>query len=119
MRAFNVTVYDGWVNGTNEVRSDANLTEVVGRADDLAVQIYVDDSSGVGITMTVKAYHANDATNWVERSTLMNAVDISTIPSNQIIPVPLPLGADVLFGVQLGGTSPKARVKIMVCGRLL
>jgi hypothetical protein len=73
MRLFNLLVFEGWVPGNVEVFSNAEMNELLGRADSLRFQINVMDGSGTTPLLTAKYYHSNNNNDWEANNTLHNA----------------------------------------------
>lgn len=123
MRGFNQLVFDASVTGAAAVSTKDEFAELLGRGDDLVVEVEVETSSGTSPTLTLDVFHCNSGKVYqaATNGTIITADSIATAPyrkvaiyaktSTQI------LGALVQLRVTLGGTLPAARVRIWVCGR--
>jgi hypothetical protein len=117
MRAFTLEVFEGWVVGdTVELRSAAEANDALGRARELVVHWIVEDSSGTSPALTVKVYQSNNNTAWVDTQTALNGVAVAS-PAQGMFNVTGPLGSFVGFGLQMGGSDQRAKVRLIVSGR--
>ena len=119
MRAFNVTVFDGWVTSTVQVYSDATLNELLGRADEVVVQVFADDSDGTDPKLDVELWYSNDNVNWDSKAQVVNDLAVSAVPVTTLVTVGAGLGGFVRFGLAMAAASTKARVKLIIVGRYL
>jgi len=122
MRAFHVLAYDGTIDGTTSVYIDAGLNDQLGTADQLRLAAVTDAVSGTSPTLTVQVEHSGDNLNWLSRfgTPEINAVALSTTaPTTTLANAAssaLP-AAFVRLRIQLGGTSPRAHVRVWATGR--
>ena len=97
--------------------------ELLGRADDLLVEVEVETSAGTSPTLTLDVYHCNGGKVYqaATNGTIINAESIASPPYRKIALYAKSstqiLGSLVQLRITLGGTTPAARVRIWVCGR--
>ena len=118
-RAYSTKVFDEYVDGTTPIDSGPQLNELFGRADKIAFQFYVtNSSSGSTPTLTATYWHSTDGTSWVTHTTLLSAVDISSTPYEVFKDTGSAiLGAFGKVQITLGGTTPAAYIRVMATGR--
>jgi len=118
MRLFTVLVFDQYVRGTVEVPSAPEHNETLGRAHDLVYEVEVEEASGTSVTLTVRHRHSNSGKGFLTGATPVNAasVDLGALPLRLIESASGRFGALGQATVQLGGTSPTARVRIWATG---
>ncbi len=120
MRLFSITVFDGVVAGTTERFSSVEFNAWLARADVLRFQMVVSDSSGTTPKLTVKYYTSGDGVLWDPRATLMNQVDVTSLPfaGFGVFGSPSdPNGANGRVGLVMDTASNKANVKVIATGR--
>lgn len=119
-RLFTVELFNEYITGTGMVISPSEFRDVLGRADVLAIQVYVSKSGGTSPTLTLQVQHGNDGRRIVTHSTPINAASIASVPFEVMVAAgdtADPLGAMVQLAITLGGTNPEAYVQVTVTGR--
>jgi hypothetical protein len=121
MRKFSELVFDDTIHGDGTVYTPARFNELLGSADQLALQVSAVDVAGPGSRMTVQIEHSSDGRYWSGKNgspeisgvgltqntdNQLNAADTSANPS---------LGRGRLRILIEGNTS--ALVRIYACGR--
>ena len=119
MRLFNELVFNGLVSGPTLLRSDPRFNELLGRARVLVFQVVVEDSSGTDPLLTVKYSGANDNQSFEDRLTVMNAVNVGTVPKVHSDEYGLSNVNDGfgMLTLAMDAAGKAATVKIYACGR--
>lgn len=117
MRLFCELVYEGYISGTNEVRTASKYNDLLGRADEIVYEVTYGGVTGSSPTVTVAHYHSscNDGT-FPQKGVAINAVSIGS-GTSAIGSVSGPLAAYGQAGIQLGGTTPAAQIRLYATGR--
>jgi hypothetical protein len=119
MRQYVATVFDEWVYTTAMYTSDT-YEAVLASCDRMAIQAIADAVSGGSVTLTVRLESSTDGIHWANHGNVINAVSIdvgltnTTVGTDDGVVVLMPR---VRLRVSLAGTSPQARVRVIVCGR--
>lgn len=122
MRQFQQLCFDDYVAGTSSVYSAAVLDTLLGRFDRLAVHVVADKVGGTSPRITVMLEHSADSRRWLEKNDIpiVSSVPLTAGTTNSTA------GGDessvaslryVRLRINLEGTTPRARVRIFVCGR--
>ena len=123
MRAFNQLVFDVQVSGLAAVSTKDDFAELLGKADDLVLEVEVESSTGTLPTLTLDVFHCNSGKVYqaATNGTIITAESIATAPYRKIAIYAKTstqiLGSLVQLRITLGGTGPGARVRIWACGR--
>jgi hypothetical protein len=124
MRTFHVAVFDDAIEGTTAVYTSPIHDAMLGLSDSLSIYGVATQTTGTTPTITVQVEDGPDERRWRSRNGTaeVNAVSLSTTAETAFTGNDgSPLGATrlgfVRLRIQLGGTSPVARVKIWVTGR--
>lgn len=125
MQTFHILVFDDVIEGTTAVYTDPRFNADLASADKLVIMGVVSQVSVSGGTPTFTAQieHSADNRNFVNKSGTaeINGVTLSTTALTNVSgndPGTVPLGAHVRLRLVLGGTTPKARVRLWVTGRV-
>lgn len=126
MRTFHQLVFDETVEGTTDVFTSPTFNALLGLSDSLTISGYtnaVSVTSGTP-TLTVRVQQGPDQRHWDDRNGTaeVNGATLSqtaetTFSGNDGSPVGATRPAFGRLKITLGGTGPKARVKIWVTGR--
>ncbi|HNH48190.1 MAG TPA: hypothetical protein PKY30_14200 [Myxococcota bacterium] len=116
MRLFTVLVFDQIVRGTSEVVSSSEHNDLLGKAHDLVYEVEVEEATGTTPTLSLRHKVSNSGKGFIPMTDLLTTVALDTFPYRNIARQTGPLGAMGQVAVQLGGTSPVARVRIWVTG---
>ena len=121
MKVFSELVFDAFVRGTTEVYSAPQFNETLGKADDIVLEVEVEEAAGSSPTVTVAHYHSISGKGFAASSgtALFNLIDISAPPYRDVKTQSGPLGGLGRIGVKLGASSgtPTARVRVWAVGR--
>lgn len=117
---FQAVVFDESMNGMGAITCDVTLQELFGRADRLVFQFHVGRAAGTFPTLSATYSHSNDGTSYSDHTVLLTNQSIATPPYDAMLAVSggtIPLGLYGRLTLQLGGDSPSASVRVVVCGR--
>jgi hypothetical protein len=124
MQLFHTLVFDDAIEGTTAVYSDSPFNAELATADKfqiMGVVSQVSVSAGTP-TITVQLEHSANNRNFVNKSgtaeinaTTLSTTAITVVTGNDAGSVPF--GGFLRLRITLGGTSPKARVRLWVTGR--
>lgn len=123
MQLFHTLVFDDAIEGITSVYSDSRFNAEIGSADKLQVMGVVSQVSGTSPTITVQLEHSADNRNFVNKSSTAE-IDGTALSTSAITVVKgydagsEPLGGRARLRITLGGTSPKARVRLWITGRV-
>jgi hypothetical protein len=117
MRQANVKIFDSVISGAGTWYSGSQFNELLGLAEQYAVQAVMTDVSTPG-SLTVKSEHSSDGLGWcgtalTEISTSL-AEDASAVGTYGVV---TNTGARVRFAISLTGLNPKCRLKLYVTTR--
>ena len=122
MRLFNLRVCNENIEGTGQVYTASELNALLASVEALSLFAVADTVSGSSPTLTVQIEESDDQVHWKSKGATaeINGVALST--AAKTIAVGRDDGTIVSPGylrlkVQLGGTSPKAHVRIWAAGR--
>ena len=122
MRIFHALVFDTTIEGTTALYSDPQYNDPLGAADALSLFAVGDTASGTSPTLTAQMEESGDQVHWNAKAGTaeINAASLST--SANTIAVgrdsgSTPSSGFVRLKVSLGGTSPKARIRLWATGR--
>jgi len=122
MRIQHDLVFDEIVDGTTSVYTDPKWDDVLGYPDKLTLFVVTDGVSGTSPTILVQLEEGPDQRNWMNKGggPEIPATAISTTAATALAGYDTgayPNPAYVRARIQLGGTSPRARVRLWVTGR--
>jgi hypothetical protein len=122
MRIQNDLVYEGIIDGTTSVYMDPKWQDRLGVPDRLVLFVVADGASGTSPTLLVQLEESADQLNWVncQGTAEIPATSISTSATTVLVGhlgTAFPIPAFIRARIQLGGTSPRARVRLWVTGR--
>ena len=122
MRSYHALVFDEVIEGTTAVTSDPAYNAQLAMTEKIELFAVADTVSGTTPTLTVQINESPDGVHWRNKNTTaeINAVSLST--SANTLSVGLDSGTNLGSGlnrlsVTLGGTSPKAHIRIWATGR--
>lgn len=122
MRLFHAQLYDENLEGTTALYTDPSNNALLGSVEKLTLFTIADTVSGTTPTLTVQIEESPDQVNWSNKAGTaeINAVALST--SQKTITVgrdngSVPSAGFLRLRVVLGGTTPKAHIRIWVTGR--
>lgn len=115
MKAYNTLIFDQTVNGTTPAITSHEFAELLGKADDLVLELEVTD--GAATTITVEYMHSNSGRGYDVSQTPWNATSLASLPLRQLKSLTSGFGALGLVRVTLAGGTPIAHVRIWACGR--
>lgn len=110
------------VAGTVSTYTPDEHQEALGGTDKLAIQTIIDKVTGTSPTVTMELQHSCDRRNWSVANTFRTTAALLTTGANIYVDTagggvaPPQLGFRRIR-IQLGGTNPQARVKMLVCLR--
>jgi hypothetical protein len=124
MRIFNQLVFDGYVNGTANVFSNAAFNDLLGSTDQLSITGYTAQVAGTSPTLTVQIEHSPDNFRWINRNGTAEiaaaALSIgaeTTVQGHDGNPNARPTLGFARLRIALGGTGPAGQVRVWVIGR--
>ncbi len=120
MRLNTLGAIDQFVTGTAAVYSEPALNAALARAPRQAFQVTCDDVDGTSPTMTLSVEGSNDGDNWDPVSTPVDGETLSSTLSNVFRFTEdggTPLKEFMRLKVELGGTDPRAHVRVSSCQR--
>lgn len=124
MRSFHALVYDDVVAGTSATYTPSHFNDLLGSVESLSIFVSAAQATGTSPTLTVQIEQGPDQIRWENRNTTaeINGVSLSASTDNiETANDGDPTGTTRLtyarLRIQLGGTSPEARVKVWVTGR--
>ncbi len=122
MQTFHYLVFDDAIEVTTSVYTDPKFNEELASADKLLIMAVVTQVTGTSPTILVQLEHSSDNRNFINKSGAAEipATSIATTPPVVLAgnePGTVPLSGYARLRIVLGGTTPKARVKIWVTGR--
>lgn len=121
MQAFHVLVFDDALEDTTSVYIDPKFNADLAAADKLQIMGVATQISGTTPTLTVQVEHSPDNRHFVPKSRTAE-IDAASLASPPVLvsgndPGTVPSGGFVRLRIALGGTSPKARLRLWVTGR--
>lgn len=122
MRLFHVAVYDENVEGTGTLYTDPSHNALLGSVEKLSIFAITDTASGTSPTLTVQIEESGDQVHWVSKAGTaeINAAAVSTTALTTAVgrdTGATPSNGFLRLRVTLGGTTPKAHVRLWVTGR--
>jgi hypothetical protein len=122
MRLFNILAFDNLIQGTAAIYTDPLIARQLATADRLKYHVYADQVSGTSPTITVQGEESGNGVNWANKAGTaeINAQALNTSGTSIV------RGSDtgttgstgmVRVRIQLGGTTPVARIRLWVTGR--
>ena len=123
MQVFHILVYDDAVEGTTAVYSDPRHNAELTAADALQIMGVVSQVGGSTPTITVQLEHSADNRNFVNKSGTAE-IDAASLSTTALTVVSgyddgaVPTGGFARLRIALGGSSPEARVRLWVTGRV-
>lgn len=119
MIAYSELVIDQVARGNTEVFTSSKLDDLLGSADDMTLEVEVEDTTGSPTSITVRWYHSNSGKGFGLLATAISAdTAVQSLPYRALANQAGPMGKFGRVGVTLnGGTSPTARVRVWVTGR--
>lgn len=121
---FREKIFSGIVPGTAEVFSDGTLDDLLGQAEILVFEFYIDSTSGTSPTLTAVVYESNTRRKWTSYADLLTTQAISSTLPDVLSGSCGMTGATAVKGAfaRLGLSTPSgvtARVDVYVTGRSL
>jgi len=122
MRIFHIDLYDDNMEGTTALYTDPSHNALLGSVEKLSIFAITDTVSGTSPTLTVQIEESGDQVHWVNKAGTpeINAVALSTSALTTAVGRDAggtPSNGFLRLRVVLGGTSPKAHVRLFVTGR--
>ena len=122
MRVFHAKAFDDIVDTGVSLYNDPTLNDVLGHAEEISITAVVYGISGTSPTLTVQLEESPDQIIWQNKqgTAEINAASISLTAITTAAgrdPGSTPSSGFVRLRVQLGGTSPRAHVKLWVTAR--
>lgn len=122
MRLFHVGMYDENVEGTTALYTDPTHNNLLGSVEKLSIFALTDTVSGTSPTLTVQIEESGDQVHWTNKVATpeINGTALSTSAVTTAVgrdAGTTPSAGFLRLRVVLGGTSPKAHVRIWVTGR--
>lgn len=122
MRLFHAQIYDENVEGTTALFTDPSHNGLLGSVEKLSIFAITDTVSGTSPTLLVQIEESGDQVHWVNKigSAEIPATAISTTALTTLVgrdQGTQPSQGFLRLRVVLGGTSPKAHVRLWVTGR--
>src|SRR5882724_6250911 len=124
MRVFHSLVYDENIESTTVNYCDAAWNAQLGLPDKLTIFTLTDTASGTRPTLTVQIEEGPDQVHWLPKlgtttaeiytAALLTTANTSLVGRDAGT---TPSAAFIRLRIQLGGTTPKAHVRIWVTGR--
>src|SRR4051812_44198546 len=126
MRVFHSLVFDENIEATTNIYTDASWNAQLGLPDKLTIFALTDTVSGTSPTLSVQIEEGPDQVHW--QSKLGTATTTAEIFSTALSAAAntvavgrdagaVPSAAFIRLRIALGGTSPKAHVRVWVTGR--
>lgn len=122
MRIFQAKVFDDIVDSGVSLYNDPTFNDVFGHAEDLSIFAVVYGIAGTTPTLTVQLEESPNQINWQNKqvtaeinATAISLTTVLTVTGRDAGTVPS--SGFIRLRVQLGGTSPRAQVKIWVTAR--
>jgi hypothetical protein len=124
MRTFHRIVFDDNVDGTTAVYSSPRFDALLGLSDALSLSGYAVSATGSSPTLSVQVEQSPDRQRWTARNGTaeISAASLSTtaettFQGNDGSPVAATRPGFARLKITLGGSTPRAHVKIWVTGR--
>ena len=123
MRVFHSLVFDENIESTTDQFIDASWNAQLGLPDKLTLFAVTDTVSGTSPTLAVQIQESPDQVHWLNKSTaaeIPSTTALSTSANTVAVgrdPGTTPSAAFVRLRIALGGTNPKAHVRVWVTGR--
>lgn len=120
MLAYTELVVDQLIRGNNEIFSSSKFDELLGSAYDMTLEAEVEETTGSPTSITVKWYHSNSGKGFFTLGTPISTdTGIQSLPYRGMANQSGPSGKLGRVGVTInGGSSPTARVRVWVTGRM-
>jgi hypothetical protein len=115
-------MYDENIEGTQALFTDPSHNALLGSVEKLSIFAVVDSVSGTSPTLTVQIEESGDQVRWINKAGTaeINAAALSTTVITTAVgrdTGATPSNGFLRLRVSLGGTSPKAHVRLFVTGR--
>ncbi len=122
MRTFHTLVFNETLESTATLFTESELDDVLASADELSIFAVTDTVSGTTPTLTVRIQEGPDQIQWSNKAATaeINAVALSPTAVTTAVgrdSGAVPSNGFVRLSVSLGGTNPRAHVRIWVTGR--
>jgi hypothetical protein len=122
MRLFHAQVYDENIEGTTALYTDPSNNGLFGSVEELSIFAVADTVSGTTPTLTVQIEESADQIHWVNKipTAEINAQALSLTVKTVVVGRDngsVPSSGFLRLRVSLGGTTPKAHVRLWVTGR--
>jgi hypothetical protein len=122
MRAYHRLVFDDSVNGTTSVYTHPRWNKLLALTELIEIGAVITRADGTTPTLTVQAQVSPDNQNWFDKSGTAEIDAASLSTTDQTIAGGKTSTSDSTVGfvrlkITLGGTTPKAHMKIYVTGR--
>lgn len=118
-KAFKKRIWNGYINGTQEVTTGAEHDELLGRADDISYQVNLENMDDVA-SVRVQHHVSNDGgKNFVLHSTPVNDVAVSGTADQKVGSTTGVNGDLARATIKLTETTtnPSAYAELWACGR--
>lgn len=120
-RSFNTVVFDQWVEGNtvnDAVYTSAQFNDLLGRADQLRIQLIARNVEGTTYKVSVELEDSNDDQTFEFNSTLVNAATMSVSPFSTAGDTGSAIiGNAGRLKIYFDNAAAKAHIKIIACGR--
>jgi len=115
-------MYDENIEGTTALFTDPSQNALLGSVEKLTIYTITDTVSGTSPTLTVQIEESPDQINWTNKSGTaeINGVALSTTQKTSTVGRDngtVPASGFIRLRVSVGGTTPKAHIRIWVTGR--
>lgn len=124
MRVFHSLVFDENIESTTANYCDASWNAQLGLPDKLTIFALTDTVSGTSPNLTVQIEESPDQVHWLPKLGTTTAeiytAALQTTTNTTVVgrdAGTVPSAAFIRLRVQLGGTTPKAHVRVWVTGR--
>lgn len=122
MRTFTRLVFDDHVPGTTAVFTSDAFSDLLGAADQLAIQVVATNISGTSPSLILRVQTSHDGRLWSYKSATPEIDSRGITPGGTTTEVGTDSGATpslarVRLQIALGGTNPAAYLRVWVSGR--
>lgn len=122
MRVFHSLVFDENIEATTAQYIDASWNAQLGLPDKLTIFAIGDTASGTTPTLLVQIEESPDQVHWLNKNATaeINGSNLSTTANTVLVgrdAGTTPSAAFIRLRIVLGGTTPKAHIRIWVTGR--
>jgi len=122
MRLFHAQIYDENIEGTTALYTDPTHNGLLGSVEKLSIFALTDTVTGTTPTLTVQIEESGDQVHWTNKvaTAEINGTTLSTTVVTTAVGRDggnTPSAGFLRLRVSLGGTTPKAHVRLWVTGR--